>query len=142
MLGKWVFIAVVFCCCCGGIQLLCCYFINVGGWGRTVESVLNVGPEFRDARKSGAGAVPLKSAPQMLRKKKMRPRFSDTKKRRKLVFIAQSDDDDVEFNVLGCRVAILGTNCDQCVCMVECCFTSTETIRLIRTGSPGRPPRL
>ena len=49
------------------------------------------------------------------------------------------DDDDVELNVLGCRVDILGTNC---VCMVQCCFTSTETIRLIRTGSPGRPPRL
>ena len=113
-----------------------------------MESVLNVGPEFRDARKSGAGAVPLKSAPQMLQKKrkkkrkKMRPRFSDTKKRRKLVFIARSDDDDVEFNVLGCRVDILGTNCDQCVCMVQCSFTSTETIRLIRTGSPGRPLRL
>ena len=52
------------------------------------------------------------------------------------------DDDDVEVNVLTCRVDILGTNCDQCVCMVQCCFTSTETIRLIRTGSPGRPPRL
>ena len=26
--------------------------------------------------------------------------------------------------------------------MVQCCFTSTETIRLIRTGSPGRPPQL
>ena len=26
--------------------------------------------------------------------------------------------------------------------MVQCCFTSTETVRLIRTGSPGRPPRL
>ena len=39
--------------------------------------------------------------------------------------------DVVEFNVLGCRVDILGTNCDQCV-----------RIRLIRTGSPGRPPRL
>ena len=25
---------------------------------------------------------------------------------------------------------------------VQCCFTSTETIRLIRDGSPGRPPRL
>ena len=52
------------------------------------------------------------------------------------------DDDDVELNVLGCRVDILGTNCDQCVCMVQCCFTSTETIRLIRTGSTGRPSRL
>ena len=40
-------------------------------------------------------------------------------------------------NVLGCRVDILGTDCDQCVCMVQCCFTSTETIRLIRTGRPG-----
>ena len=35
--------------------------------------------------------------------------------------------DDIELNVLGCRVDILETNCDQC------CFTSTETIRLIRT---------
>ena len=39
-------------------------------------------------------------------------------------------------------VDILGTNCDQCVSMVQCCFTSTETVRLIRTRSPGRPPRL
>ena len=39
-------------------------------------------------------------------------------------------------------VDILGTNCDQCVCMVQCCFTCAETIRLIRTGSPGRPLRL
>ena len=38
--------------------------------------------------------------------------------------------------------SLLGTNCDQCVCMAQCCFTSTETIGLIRTGSPGRPPRL
>ena len=53
-----------------------------------------------------------------------------------------NDDDDVELNVLGCRVDILGTNCDQCVCMVQCCFTSTETMKLIRTGGPGRPPRL
>ena len=37
---------------------------------------------------------------------------------------------------------ILGTNCDQCPSMVQCCFTSTETVRLIRTESPGRPPRL
>ena len=51
-------------------------------------------------------------------------------------------DDGTELNVLGCRVDILGTNCDQCVCMVQCCFTSTETIRLIRTESPGRPSRL
>ena len=51
-------------------------------------------------------------------------------------------DDNVELNVLGCRVDILGTNCDQCVCMVQCCFTSTETIRLIGDWSPGRPPRL
>ena len=44
------------------------------------------------------------------------------------------DDDGVELNVLGCRV-VLGTNCDQCVNMVQCCFTSTETIRLIRTAT-------
>ena len=25
---------------------------------------------------------------------------------------------------------------------VQCCFTSTEIVRLIRTGIPGRPPRL
>ena len=50
--------------------------------------------------------------------------------------------DDVELNVLGCRDDILETNCDQCVCMVQCCSISTETVRLIRTGSPGRPPRL
>ena len=39
-------------------------------------------------------------------------------------------------------VDILGTNCDQCRSMVQCCFTSTETVRLIRTDSPGRLPRL
>jgi len=39
-------------------------------------------------------------------------------------------------------VDILGTSWDQCLSMVQCCFTSTETIRLGRTGSPGRPPRL
>ena len=39
-------------------------------------------------------------------------------------------------------VDTLGTNCDQCRSMVQCCFTSTETVRLIRTESPGRPPRL
>ena len=63
-------------------------------------------------------------------------------KSRVQVWVTVRDDDDVELNVLGCQVDILGTNCDQCVCMVQCCFTSTETIRLIRTGSPGRPPRL
>ena len=31
-------------------------------------------------------------------------------------------------------VDILGTNGDQCLSMVQCCFTSTETIRLIRDG--------
>ena len=44
-------------------------------------------------------------------------------------------DDDIEINVLGCRVDILGTNCDQCVSMVQCDFTSTETIRLLRTAT-------
>ena len=32
--------------------------------------------------------------------------------------LSSADDDDVELNVLGCRVDILGTHCDQCVCMV------------------------
>ena len=59
-----------------------------------------------------------------------------------IVALAAYDDDDVKLNVLGCRVDILGTNCDQCKCMVQCCFTSIETIRLVRTGSPRRPPRL
>ena len=36
---------------------------------------------------------------------------------------------------------ILGTNCDQCLSMVQCWFTSTETVRLTRTESLGRPPR-
>ena len=34
-------------------------------------------------------------------------------------------------------VDILGTNCAQCLSMVQCCFTSTETIRLVRMGSWG-----
>ena len=42
--------------------------------------------------------------------------------------------DDVASDV---GLTYLGTNCDQCVCMVQLCFTSTETI-----GSLGRPPRL
>ena len=37
---------------------------------------------------------------------------------------------------------ILRTSCDQCRRMVQYSFTSTETRRLIRTDSPGRPPRL
>ena len=44
--------------------------------------------------------------------------------------------EDVELRVLGCLVDIIGTNCDQCVNMVQCCFTSTETVRLIRDGEP------
>ena len=39
-------------------------------------------------------------------------------------------------------VDILGTSCDQCRSMVQCSFTSTESRRLVRTDSPGRPPRL
>ena len=38
-------------------------------------------------------------------------------------------------------VDVLGENCDHAM-PVQCCFTSTETVRLIRTESPGRPPRL
>ena len=39
-------------------------------------------------------------------------------------------------------VDILKTNRGQCRSMIQCCFTSTETVRLIRTESPGRPPQL
>ena len=39
-------------------------------------------------------------------------------------------------------VDILGTHCDQCRSTVHCCIMSTEIIRLVRTESPGRPPRL
>ena len=35
-----------------------------------------------------------------------------------------------------------GTNCDPCLSMVQCCFTSTETARFVRTECPGRPPQL
>ena len=31
---------------------------------------------------------------------------------------------------------------DQCVSMFQYCFTSTETMRLVRTENPGRPSRL
>ena len=37
---------------------------------------------------------------------------------------------------------ILGTGWDQCRSTVQYSFTSTETRRLVRTDSPGRPPRL
>ena len=40
---------------------------------------------------------------------------------------------DVELHVLGMSVDMLGTNCDQCLSTVQCCFTSTETVRLVRT---------
>ena len=40
------------------------------------------------------------------------------------------DDDDVERQVLWMSADILGTNCDQCLSMVQCCFTSTETVKL------------
>ena len=39
-------------------------------------------------------------------------------------------------------VDILGTSWDQCRSMVQCCFTSVVTKRLVRTDSPGWPPRL
>ena len=39
-------------------------------------------------------------------------------------------------------VDILGTNCDHCGRTVQCCFTFTETVRVIRTESLGRPLRL
>ena len=33
-------------------------------------------------------------------------------------------------------VDMLGTNCDRCPSTVQCCFTSTETVRLVRTEGP------
>ena len=39
-------------------------------------------------------------------------------------------------------VDLLGTGWDQCVSMVQYSFTSTETSRLVRTDSWGRPLRL
>ena len=39
-------------------------------------------------------------------------------------------------------VDILGTSWDQCRSMVQYSLTSTETRRLVRMDSPGRPPRL
>ena len=39
-------------------------------------------------------------------------------------------------------VDILGSSWDQCRSTVQYSFTSTETRRLVRTDSPGRPPRL
>ena len=66
----------------------------------------------------------------------------DTTRAKQFGSVAEDGGDDVEPNVLGCRVDILGTNREHGVRMAQCCFTSTETIRLIRTGSPGRPRRL
>ena len=37
---------------------------------------------------------------------------------------------------------ILGTSWDECWSMVQYSFTSTETSRLVRTDSPGRPLRI
>ena len=54
------------------------------------------------------------------------------------VWTGRDDDDEVELHVLGCRLTsdILVTNCDQWRSTVQCCFTSIETVRLIRTESP------
>ena len=34
------------------------------------------------------------------------------------------------------------SSCPPCCPLVQCCVTSTETVRTIRDGGPGRPPRL
>ena len=52
-----------------------------------------------------------------------------------------NDDDEVLLNVLRCQLT-LGTSWDQCRGTVQYSFTSTETRRLVRADSPGRPPRL
>ena len=45
-------------------------------------------------------------------------------------------DDDVELNVLGCRLTCnRQTVTNAYISMVQCCFTCTETVRLIRTGA-------
>ena len=52
-----------------------------------------------------------------------------------LLCLCDDDDDDMELNVLRCWADILGTNCDQCVCMVQCCFTSTYPYGSLRWGT-------
>ena len=50
------------------------------------------------------------------------------------LMVCHDDDGEVELYVLRCQLTLyLGTNSDQCWSMVQCCFTSTETIRLFRT---------
>ena len=56
-----------------------------------------------------------------------------------VVVVGGGGDDD---EVMQMSVDILGTSCEQCRSMVQYSFTSTETRRLVRTDSPGRPPRL
>ena len=53
-----------------------------------------------------------------------------------------ADDDVDRASCPRMSVDIFGTKCDQCRSMVQCCFTSTEAVKLIRSESPGRPPRL
>ena len=53
-------------------------------------------------------------------------------------------DGEVELHVLGCRLTyytqLLGTDCDKARFNVA--LRPQKTVRLIRTESPGRPPRL
>ena len=55
-------------------------------------------------------------------------------------------DEVVQFSCVALcprmSVDILGTSGDQRRSMVQYSFTSTKTRRLVRTDSPGRPPRL
>ena len=63
----------------------------------------------------------------------------------KLKISSSSSSSSCSSGVASCprmSVDILGTSWDQCASMVQYCFASTETIRLVRTESPGRPPRL
>ena len=48
----------------------------------------------------------------------------------------------VQLCCLMSSVDILGASWDQCWSMVQYCFKSMETIRLVRTVSPGQPPQL
>ena len=59
----------------------------------------------------------------------------------KIMYIVLTFSSAVLLNVLGCRLT-LGTSWDQCRSMVQHSFTSTETRKLVRTDSSGRPSRL
>ena len=52
------------------------------------------------------------------------------------------DDDEVMLNVLRCQLTYQGQAVTNAEARFNKFFTSTETRRLVRTDSSGRPPRL